>query len=141
LAVIQTGQLDEVLPCLDRVEAMVEEEGLYAAGWISYEAAPAFDPALAVRPHDGFPLVWFGLYRRPEEISLPPARGLSQFGHRAQRGRDENGTVPLRPDGDPWTPSVAQADYESAVAGLRQRIARGETYQVNYTYRLRRPWA
>ena len=61
-----------VLPCLDRVEAMVEEEGLYAAGWISYETAPAFDPALTVRPHDGFPLVWFGFSRRPEEISLPP---------------------------------------------------------------------
>ncbi|MGD0897562.1 MAG: aminodeoxychorismate synthase component I, partial [Thermoguttaceae bacterium] len=39
-----------------------------------------------------------------------------------------------------WLPSVSQSDYTAAVAELRECIARGETYQVNYTLRLRRPW-
>ena len=42
----------------------------YAAGFISYEAAPAFDRALTTRPPDDFPLLWFGLYEMADERSL-----------------------------------------------------------------------
>ena len=40
--------VEEVLPALREVEAEVEQ-GLYAAGFVSYEAAPAFDEALLLR--------------------------------------------------------------------------------------------
>jgi para-aminobenzoate synthetase/4-amino-4-deoxychorismate lyase len=36
-----------------------------------------------------------------------------------------------------WRPSVDAAAYRRAVDEVRRRIARGDTYQVNYTYRLR----
>lgn len=126
--VIETAQPHEVVACLRRVEAMVEQQGLHAAGFLSYEAAPAFDRALPVRDAGGFPLLWFGLYSHPDVIDLP-------------RPRPDTG----RPSDD-WLPSVTQADYESVIAELRQCIARGETYQVNYTFRLRKsmqddPWA
>ena len=37
---------DEVLPALQTLIERVEDEGLWAAGFIAYEAGPAFEPAL-----------------------------------------------------------------------------------------------
>ena len=50
----------DVIPALQRIEAECAK-GLYAAGFIAYEAAPAFDPALRVQADGVFPLLWFGL--------------------------------------------------------------------------------
>ena len=43
--IIETSRHDEVMGCLRRVERLVESEGLHAAGFVSYEAAPAFNCA------------------------------------------------------------------------------------------------
>ncbi|MFW5856775.1 MAG: aminodeoxychorismate synthase component I [Planctomycetota bacterium] len=55
----------EVLPVLRAIEAAVERDGLWAAGWIAYEAAPGFDPALGVRTPADEPLLAFGLFAPP----------------------------------------------------------------------------
>ena len=70
--VIRADSVQEVLPALRSVEKAVEEERLWAIGFIAYEASPAFDPALRVRTPDAWPLLWFGAYREPERIE-PPA--------------------------------------------------------------------
>ena len=127
--VIEAREAAAVLPALRRVEALVNDRGLHAAGFVSYEAAPGFDPAFTVRPQgdDDFPLLWFGLYAQPEVAPAPlPAT-----------------TPPLPAE---WTPSVGPAEYAAAIACIKEHIARGDTYQVNYTLRLRRlfagdPWA
>ena len=119
--VIEARRAAEVMPALRRIEALVNERGLYAAGFISYEASPGFDHALQVRADDGgFPLLWFGLYRQPEVVAAP-AGGLPLAGE--------------------WTPSVSRDEYAAAIACIKDHIARGDTYQVNYTLRLRRPFA
>ena len=69
--------LAEVAPGLRRVEEAVTQEGLYAAGFVSYEAAPAFDGSLVVNDDGHFPLLWFGLYEAVEEIELPAAGALT----------------------------------------------------------------
>src|ERR1039457_2692899 len=69
--IVTAFTLADVAPGLDRVENAVAQSGLYAAGFISYEAAPAFDPALTVKDSGGFPLLWFGLYDGVEEMALP----------------------------------------------------------------------
>ncbi|MDT8306721.1 MAG: aminodeoxychorismate synthase component I [Anaerolineae bacterium] len=120
--VYQTTNLAAVLPLLETVEARVEAEGLWAAGFLAYEAAPAFDRALQTHPPSpGFPLLWFGLYPAPAAINLdaapyPPSPPLS------------------------WQPSVTPAAYEAAIATIKEQIAAGLTYQVNYSYRLRAPF-
>lgn len=102
------------------VLATVEEAttaGLWAAGWVSYEAAPAFDPALVVRapgPPEP-PLAWFGLFEDWEEAPPLPRRPYRV------------GT---------WEPSVPRETYEAAVERIREQIRAGETYQVNHTFRL-----
>ena len=63
--IIQTNAIDEVRTALQAVERACNE-GYYAACFIAYEAAPAFDPAYAVVPGDpSLPLLWFGLFDKP----------------------------------------------------------------------------
>lgn len=97
--------------------------GLYAAGFISYEAAPGLDPALVTRRPGPLPLLWFGLYDRMPTV----ARG-----------------VPPPPSSLPplaWTPSVSVPEYRRAVGRIKDLIAAGDTYQVNYTLRQFAPFA
>jgi len=124
---VQAWTLEEVEVGLGRVEEAVKRDGLYAAGFVSYEAAPALDRSLAVNGGGEFPLLWFGLYTEMEEVELP-------------------GLVPAAEGGEmDWRASVGQAGFRQAVARIKALIRSGDTYQVNYTYRLRtrlacNPW-
>src|SRR5674476_577095 len=69
--VVSAASLADVVPALRRVEEATARRGLYAAGFVSYEAAPAFDPALTVHDCGGFPLLWFGLFDAVQEVDLP----------------------------------------------------------------------
>jgi hypothetical protein len=60
--VLTTGRVGEVLKVFQALDLALAGDECYAAGFVSYEAAPGLDPALKVRPGFGFPLVWFGLY-------------------------------------------------------------------------------
>jgi para-aminobenzoate synthetase/4-amino-4-deoxychorismate lyase len=114
--IIVATNLEEVPGALSEVERQVREHGWHAAGFLSYEAAPAFDPALLAHAADGFPYLWFGLYPQPRAVSLAkPARPK----------------IPLD-----WRPSVDRDSYNTAVNQIREYIAQGRTYQVNYTIRL-----
>ncbi len=116
VAVVSAARLDDVLPRLREIEAAVERRGLHAAGWISYEAAPAFDPALAVRAPGPLPLLWFGLYEKPQPFELPAAADVLPGG---------------------WQPDLPPEAYADAFAEIKRRIRAGDTYQVNFSYRLR----
>lgn len=121
--IVEIHRIEEVVPGLRLVESLVEQQNLYAAGFISYEAAPAFDPALRTRsPDTPLPLLWFGLYAECVPSPVPPF-------------------LPEQPYtlGE-WTPSVSRAAYRQAITLIKKYIARGETYQVNYTFRLRAPF-
>jgi para-aminobenzoate synthetase/4-amino-4-deoxychorismate lyase len=105
----------EVRPALGRVERAASE-GLYAVGFVAYEAAPAFDRALVVKRHAAdLPLLWFGLFNGTSDIQT--ARGEFQVSD--------------------WAPSITRPEYERDIEAVREAIARGDTYQVNYTLRLR----
>ncbi|HET6762788.1 MAG TPA: aminodeoxychorismate synthase component I, partial [Longimicrobiaceae bacterium] len=123
IEVIEAWAVAEVIPALQRVEHHVAQ-GLHAAGFVAYEAAPAFDPALAVRPADPrLPLLRFGIYRERAASAPPPAAGDEAFAL-----------------GD-WTPSISREAYDAAIRRIRAWIAAGDTYQVNHTFRLRAPFA
>ena len=115
--VIQTKDLSQVQSCLKDVEKYVDD-GFYAAGLISYEASPAFDPAMITHTASDFPLMWFGIYRECETISELPDGDQDDF----QLGE--------------WKPSVSVEHYNAAIAKIKQHIYDGDTYQVNYTMRL-----
>ncbi len=122
------------------VEARAEDEvGPPSTGWRTrrgadggrrgsspYEAAPGLDPALSVRerergdPFAALPLLWFALFEGREDVpSFEPV---------GRRSRDRWHGVAA---------SIDRARYDASVAAIRERIAAGDTYQVNYTIRLR----
>jgi para-aminobenzoate synthetase/4-amino-4-deoxychorismate lyase len=104
------------MPLLTEVQQLVERDGLYAAGLIGYEAAPAFDSALRTRSATAFPFACFGIFGPPAILTALPAAG--------------------QPSGNPtWHPSVSREEYGAAIARIKNHIAAGDTYQVNYTLR------
>jgi para-aminobenzoate synthetase / 4-amino-4-deoxychorismate lyase len=116
--VISAARLDDVLPALRRLEERTERDGLWAAGFIAYDASPAFDPALRAQEGGDLPLLWFGLYDAPALTDLP---GL---------GAD------TAPDYR-WDSSIGRDRYDRAIAEIHRLIGAGDAYQVNYTFRLR----
>lgn len=118
--VLRADTAAEVFPALEEVDRAVAD-GLWVAGFIAYDAAPAFDPALAVHPVACGPLLWFGIFPSPERLPSDWAPQAS-----------------ASPRLD-WRPTVTPAAHAAAVGDIRGCIARGETYQVNLTHRLRAP--
>src|SRR6266542_1694834 len=60
--------LDEVVPLLLEAEAAAKD-GKWVALALSYEAAPAFDPALDVQPPSSFPLAWMAVSMSRQRLS------------------------------------------------------------------------
>ena len=112
--------LDDVHSALQEVERLVNFNNLHAAGFVSYEAAPAFDSALRVLAAGDFPLLWFGLYSEPHIIQA------------SEIFKDPGGSAV---DLD-WVPSIERESYNDAIDKIKDHIALGRTYQVNYTMRL-----
>jgi para-aminobenzoate synthetase/4-amino-4-deoxychorismate lyase len=121
---LSAGRLTDVLPVMREVERLQTVDGLYAAGYLAYEAGPAFDPALVAKTPSGIPFVWFGLYREPQLWRSLPATTIE--------AKDTG--LPGGLDG--WTASISRPEYDGAIAGVKDHIANGHTYQVNYTFRL-----
>ena len=116
IAVLAARQIDEVAAVLEGVERATAE-GHHAVGFVSYDAAPAFDPAFVVRGRTNMPLAWFGIFREPE--AAPVLAGV--------------------PDDAPvqWTFATDEVAHARALGNIRRAIAGGEVYQVNHTIRLR----
>ena len=115
--IITTHDIGSVLAKLKEVNNLVQEQQLWAAGFLSYESATAFDEVLLTNENKEFPLLWFGLYQQPEIIDLPSAEATE---------------LELN-----WQPTITKAEYDAAIAKIKQYISAGDTYQVNYTTRLR----
>src|SRR5260221_1509555 len=111
--VIQIDALTDVIRALREIEDLIKVNGWHAAGFLSYEAAPAFDQAHLTKPTNGFPLLWFGLYPSPRVVSLP----------------EPDSAKPALS----WLPAVDRNMYDSAVAQIKDHIPEGQTYQVKYT--------
>ena len=116
LEIVQASDLDQVFASLSRVQTLCQS-GYWAAGFIAYEAGPAFDPAIQAHPPiPGLPLIWFGIYENPTTLNALE----TSFANR-----------PLE-----WKPSISKDTFLSAVAKIRELIAQGDTYQTNFTFRL-----
>ena len=74
--IIQTNQLSEVLKKLDCLQGKCFGDNYYAAGFILYDASPAFDYALKVKHKENknTPLLWFALFEKSRMASLFPKK-------------------------------------------------------------------
>lgn len=108
---------DEVRPALERLRGAAGR-GLWAAGFIGFEAGYALEPRLtplARRADDGLPLLWFGLFDRVRRVAIDEVGG----------GRGAADTLEARID---------REAHRSAVAAAQALISAGDIYQVNLTF-------
>ncbi|MGA7829170.1 MAG: aminodeoxychorismate synthase component I [Geobacteraceae bacterium] len=115
---IQASEQAEIIPALRKIQAATYA-GYHAVGFLSYEAAAAFDPSLTVKSLEGFPLLWFGIYR---ERCVLSQKNMQEF----------SPPTPYTFSG--WSPDVSFDGYLDALAKIKNYIAAGDCYQVNYTF-------
>ena len=125
--IIRADRLDDVLPALQEVERLSHRDRLYAVGFVSYEAASAFDRVLTTKPPAPFPLLYFALCDRLVPLEWPEQSS----------GQQSSPAYWLTP----WEADVSEGDFRQAIARIKRYIQRGDTYQVNYTFRLRSQFA
>ncbi len=113
----------ETLADVPRLVSFVQEAcdaGKWAVLALAYEAAPAFDPALAVHEPRSFPLAYAAVYATPDPD--PPGVGTPGPGQR-------EGAYAR----SPWRGMVSRRRYLADLARVREALRAGESYQVNYT--------
>ncbi len=125
---IRARRVQEVLPALVRAQVMLEQ-GKWIAGYVSYEASPAFLPVPARDPHDDPPyLVWFGVFDPPVRVRRP---------------RSTHPPMPLdtRATIGEVHPDVRYQAYERSFSTVQRYLRSGNSYQVNLTFPVRGRWS
>ena len=118
--VVAAAAAGDVPSALSRIDEAVANSGLIAAGFVAFEAAPAFDPALRTHPPiDDLPLLCFGIFENSSREPRPRFEDL---------GGCSVGELAA---------SQSEREFSRSVKRIREHIARGDTYQVNHTFRLR----
>lgn len=108
---IVAWDLDSVVSALEAAEQEAKK-GFWVVGFVAYEAAPAFDPALEVHgPVEGLPLAWFGVLGGVEPTQIIP----------------ENKS---------YRSYKTYKTYQESVERIRAAIGDGRLYQANFTFPL-----
>ena len=116
---LKTRDLAEVADLLAQVESY-QEQGYYVVGYVSYEAAPAFEEKLAVHkaPLLAEYLLYFTVHDRVETSPIPLTY--------------EEVDLPSK-----WREQTSAEDYKKAISQIHHHLRQGDTYQVNYTVQLK----
>jgi para-aminobenzoate synthetase/4-amino-4-deoxychorismate lyase len=110
--------VDDVVGVLEAAEAAARS-GAWVVGFVTYEAARAFDHAFPVAaPSATLPLAWMCSFARRREVPLAVAPTGGPF---------VDGVI--RTHGSAW--------YRAGVEQVRRLIETGDVYQVNLTDRIR----
>ncbi len=104
----------EVRKALQHIDEL-STEGFTAVGYVSYEAAAAFDATFTTQQTDR-PLLKFGIFRESSRWN-PPAN-----------------PPPLNLT---LAPELGKPDYDLAISRIKRSLEAGDSYQVNFTQRLR----
>lgn len=107
----------EVISAMEKIETYTNQ-GYYAGGYISYEAGEGFDNNLKTSDEFDLPLIMMGIYKEPLEKTID----------------EQECTQPSELFN--WKMSTSKEKYLKHVSSIKNSIAQGDTYQVNYTVRL-----
>jgi para-aminobenzoate synthetase/4-amino-4-deoxychorismate lyase len=112
--VITASHARDIPSALAEIEADCAA-GATAIGFLSYEAAPAFDAAFITHAPSQVPLLWFALFEHEQQATTAGSAA---------------------PDAIKWAVDTTRAEHAQAIAQIREEIAAGATYQVNFTVRM-----
>ncbi|MFP4013378.1 MAG: aminodeoxychorismate synthase component I [Chitinispirillaceae bacterium] len=128
LHVLSTKSWSDITTMLERLDDYSRR--YWIAGYITYEACFAFEDRLAGfrTPEWDKNLLWFGVYDKP--LVVDHLSGHCIPGWNIVGKKDLTSSQPeLKLDF-----GVSLNDYIQKVASIKDYIARGDTYQVNYTF-------
>jgi len=127
VGLIKAEDRTELLSSIDLLEQAIEG-GLYAAGFISYEAGYELEPCLRTRMPEQrrLPLLWFALY--PECQTLEGKAYESFFEHRS-KGGERGEIIDLKP-------ALGLDGYLRCFDKIKRLIGAGDIYQVNLAIKL-----
>ena len=117
--VITASSLADVVPALNAVRAATRQ-GAHAAGYVSYDAAAAFDPAMPVTASHG-PLIWFGIFASPTVLPSCEFASMLPSGTQVKLGR--------------LHPAIDEERHRNRIAALLDLIRAGDLYQANLSLR------
>ena len=115
---LKTKNIKEVKHLLAEVEAY-QNKGYYAVGYVSYEAAPAFETKFEVidDPLMSEYLLYFTIHESVQTEPIPLTYKPI--------------TLPKT-----WQELTSAEEYKAAIEHIHHHIRQGDTYQVNYTVQL-----
>ena len=104
------------------------DKGFFLAGWLAYEAGYGFEDCLVNRAHTlpPSPLGWFGIYRQPERFSGAEVKELFA-----------EASAPSALTLNDLSFNLSESEYAKKIESIREQIAAGNVYQVNFTGRYR----
>jgi para-aminobenzoate synthetase/4-amino-4-deoxychorismate lyase len=109
--------------------AAATERGLHAVGWVSYEAGCALDPSLSrlARAPTDVPDVWFALFTDCRLMNHDEV--TAWLDQRVPSGSDHFVSQ--------MRPNISRDEYLARIAAIKEHLRAGDTYQVNFTLKLR----
>ena len=93
-------------------------QGLYAAGFLSYEAGYAFEGKFSFKRKNPFPLFYFGIFEAPNQkpnpvLSIPVSTNITRL-----------------------RLNMTRKDYDRNINRVRDYIAAGDVYQITYCLKI-----
>ena len=137
---IECYSLDEVTGCLKELEYAVKQ-GLYVAGFMSYELGYAFEEICSTGFSFSGPLMWFGVYEEP--LIYNHRSKIFEMGEeRALRIVENVKDLQYHPTVREIasSPSINEKEFHRALLQIKKNIRDGNTYQVNFSFKLKFPW-
>ncbi|MFC3052428.1 aminodeoxychorismate synthase component I [Kordiimonas pumila] len=126
--IITATSFDEIDEALAEIDTATKE-GLFVAGWISYEVAHAFEKklAVAITRQAEEPLIWMIATRNREKLS---PRAVRELLHTSNHGNQHFHKLALK------EPANNETSYKAALKAVQNFITAGDVYQINHTFPL-----
>ncbi|MDP8230060.1 MAG: aminodeoxychorismate synthase component I [Candidatus Gorgyraea atricola] len=121
IKIVAIYKLEDVKNAFLEIENFISK-GYYAAGFISYEAGVFFEESLnGLTIDSNFPLLWFGIYKKPNIFIHKDKLGLTKqrLTHQIRNLRA----------------NISKNKYTKDIRHIKDFIKNGDTYQVNYTFK------
>lgn len=127
IEIISAWTPEEVPEAMARLEAGTAA-GHHAAGFFAYELGYLFEPKIRGLLPEGrnVPLLWFGLYNAPREMTEPEVDHW--LATHTRSGSYQFTSVTCAWD---------QAEYEKRFSAVQDKIRAGDIYQLNLTFKAR----
>ncbi|MHB1457265.1 MAG: chorismate-binding protein, partial [Armatimonadota bacterium] len=117
ISATSTSELENALEAISDMQS----QGKYLAGYISYDAGLSLDTPLITRHDPDVPLLWFGVYDSMKKIDYTDS-DIPEY-------KDAGLVSDTRLN-------ISDDEYLQSVARIKEYIAAGDVYQVNYTCKL-----